>query len=354
MTRNVGIKCPTLFKKTILLSLILILFCFNLYSNDSKTKLKTKVEIIQLAPRTLNNYTTYVGTLQPVTKVDLSSEIAGIIEMLKVDTGTPVKTGEIVVQIDTRRQKLNKRLNESNYNLALEDYNREKALLTKNLSTPAKVSNLKNKLEVNRLSLELAKLDLMKSRVKAPISGVVSSKFIEAGEYVRVGDKLLEILDISRVLGVVNIPEREIHYIHYGKEVKITIDALPDEIFKGYVKTIGLEADSKSRSFEIEVLINNAQKKLLPGMLVRAQLLKMSLPRQIIIPRHTIQEGEEGSFVYTLNNETAIKKFINLGISINDEVQVTSGLKFGDLLIETGQQLVSPNEQVDVISMKKQ
>ncbi len=338
---------------------MLTIFCLvipvhQVFAGDQSQTIRTKIEALQLSPRSLKNYSSYVGHLKPITKVSISSEIAGVIEVLNVDQGSRVTEGEIMVQIDTKRQLLNNQLNKSNYELALKDYNREAKLLSKKLSTPAKVAELKNKMEVNRLRLQLSELDLVKSRIKTPIKGLVSNPTIEMGEYVRVGDKLLEVLDISKVLALINIPEREIQYIELGKDVGITIDALPGEVFPGKVTTRALEADMRSRSFEVEVEIDNTDQKLLPGMLVRARLLKIHLENQILIPRHAIQEEEKGSFVYLVKNSAIEKRHVAIGLSLDKEVQILDGLRVGDVLVETGQQLVSPNEKVEVISLSKQ
>lgn len=321
---------------------------------ENGSNIRTKVEVLELAPRVLNIFSTYVGHLEPNTKVSISSEIAGVVEHLAVSQGSLVKKDELLIQIDTKRQLLNKQLNESNYRLALQDYERESKLLEKNLTTPAKVAALKNSLDVNRLRLELAELDVVKSQISAPINGVISKQLIEIGEYVRVGSELLEVLDLSKVLGIINVPEREIRFIQTNKEVVLSVDALPGASFLGVVSKIGLEADMQSRTFKVEILIDNPEVKLFPGMLVRARLLKVNLNNQVVIPRHTIQEEEQGSFVYIIKNNRVTKRIVKVGISIDNDVQILSGLNFKERLIHSGQQLVAPDELVDVIAVKQQ
>lgn len=323
-------------------------------AQDSSWKKRTKVEVIQLSPQVLKSYSTYIGHLKPKSRVKISSEIAGVIENLDLDVGAEVKAGQVVARIDTRKQRLNRKLNQSNYELALEDYKREKKLAEKKLSTAANLSELKNKVEVNKLKLELSTLDLNRSEIKSPINGVVKAKYVEAGEYIGVGKKVIEIIDLSEVLAVVHVPEREIRFTSIGKKVQVLADAQPNRTFIGAVKTIGLEADTKSRSFEIEIAVSNPGRILLPGMLSRVKMLKHSLNNQLVIPRHTIQEESTGSFVYIVKNGRTIKRAVKLGISTSEEVQVISGLTFGDYLVESGHQLITPRELVSVIKLRKQ
>ena len=336
-----------------ILSTILVSFCL-LPTYGAETKKLTKVEVLKISPRQLRSFGSYVGYLTPAKRVTASSEIAGIIQRADFTIGDTVNKGDVLVEFDTERLKMSKNLRQSNYDLALMDYSREKSLYIKKLSNMAKVAALKNRLDVAKISLDLAKLDLKKSKVFAPLSGIVKIKYVEKGEYLGPGKKVVEILEISSVLAKVDIPEQDIQFAKKGKRVVTLFDALPNKQFTGIITSIGVEADRRSRSFPIEVSIHNPNGSLLPGMLARARLLKTALNNQILIPRHAIQEDEKGSFVYVANSTKVKKKYIQTGISYKNRVQVKSGLKFGEFLIETGQQLVTAGDTVKIIKIKKQ
>lgn len=342
-------------KPGMLFCLLIVLVLVQSADTKSAEKRKiTKVEVIKLAPRRLVSYATYIGHLKPVNRVTLSAEIAGTIAKAPFMVGQRVKNGELLVQFDTRSLELNLKMNQSNYTLALMDYKREKNLYIKKLSTLAKVASLKNRLDVSKVRLDMSKLELEKSRILSPLDGVIKEKFVERGEYIGPGKKVAEIIDISSVLAEVNIPEKDIRFVKPNKKIRVTLDALEGKQFQGYVKTIGLEADLKSRSFEVEVAVQNPDRELLPGMLARLKMLTLSIDRQVVIPRYTIQEEEDGSFVYAVKNNRTEKRPIKLGISVAGEVQVLSGLKFGEYIVETGQQLVTDQEIVKIIEIKKQ
>lgn len=346
---------PRLLKSLLLLTLSISFIFIKTADTKSIEKRKvTNVKVIKLAPRKLVNHSYHIGHLNPVSRITVSSELAGKIEKADFLVGQKIRNRQILVKFDTKRLKLNRDLNQSNYNLALMDYKREKSLFVKNLSTFAKVASLKNRLDVNKFKLELSILDLEKSNVKSPLSGVVKTKYIDEGEYVGPGKKLLEIIDISKVLAQINIPEHEIQFVKTGKRVNVSLDTLPNKTFKGKIKTIGLEADKNSRSFRVEIEVDNPRQELLPGMLVRIKMLTLSMKKQILIPRHAIQEEEKGSFVYIIKKSISVKKRVKIGLTLKDEVQILSGLKFGDHLVETGQQLITDHELVKVVRIKKQ
>lgn len=315
---------------------------------------RTKVELLQLTPQSLRSFANYVGHLEPKTSVTISAELAGILDNISVEQGSVVDKGQTIAQIDTERLSLTYQLKKSDYELASKDYEREMQLVKKKISTDAKLSSLKNRRDVSKLLLELAKLDLDRSRVVSPISGLVKAKYIESGEYTGKGAKLVEVFDISSVLAIINIPERDIRFVKKGKPVEVVVEAYPSRRFTGQIKTVGLEADQKSRSFEIEVLVDNKEQLLYPGMLTRVQMLKFDLTRQIVIPRHTIQESESGSFVYVVEDGRTQKRAVRIGISVLDKIQILGGLQFGDYLVDSGHQLITSDELVSVIKLRKQ
>ncbi|NQU64707.1 MAG: efflux RND transporter periplasmic adaptor subunit [SAR324 cluster bacterium] len=342
-------------RSSILICMLLVFILGKTADTKSAERKKiTNVEVIKLSPRKLMNYATYIGHLKPANRVTLSSEIPGVIQKAAILTGQSIKKGEVLIQFETQKLLLNKRLTESNYSLALMDYEREQSLFLKNLSTLAKVSALKNRLDINKVQLDMTKLELEKSKIISPLNGVIAKKYVEEGEYIGLGKMIVEVIDIDSVLAVVNIPELEIRFVKLNKQINITLDALKGKQYVGFIKTISLEADPKSRSFAAEVEILNPDRDLLPGMLARLKMLTLSIDRQVLIPRHTIQEEENGSFVYIVKDNRSVKKRIEIGISVNNEVQVVSGLNFGDFIVETGQQLITDQEPVKVVEIKKQ
>ena len=306
----------------------------------------------------------------------------------------------------TRQLTITHDLSRSNYELALADYNREKKLATRKLSTQSKVETLKNRMQVAKFKLELSRLDLEKSKINtketqnsskqftqngeyvnkkrkqinslknqvainlfrtkltgleleksmimAPISGIVSKKMVDLGEYVGKGKQIFEVINIKKIQALVNIPETEIRFVRLGKRMDISLDALPDRKFRGVIKKRAVEANLRSRSFAIEVEINNAKRELLPGMLARIKMPTLNLKNQLLISRHAIQEDEKGSYVYVVENKQSQKRMLQLGINQDNLVQVLGGLNFGDQLITTGQQLITDRESVNVLTVHKQ
>ncbi|MBF0288788.1 MAG: efflux RND transporter periplasmic adaptor subunit [SAR324 cluster bacterium] len=314
----------------------------------------TNVETLELVARQLELKSTYVGYLEPFERVSIRSEADGTAEKIGFDEGQSVKKGEVLVNISTVRLGLKEKLARANYEFAESEYKTEKTLFDRQVSTASKLDSYKTKRDVEKINLEIAQYDLEQSKVKSPISGVVKSKTINIGEVVGRGQELFEIMDISRVLASIHIPEREMMFVTPGKKVKIRIDAIPGIVFTGEVKTLGLEADLQNRSFPAEIIINNSERQLLPGMMARVEMVTTAVANEIIIPRHAVLEREHGRIVFVENNEIALEKPVQLGTIIKDEVQVIFGLQPGEKLVVTGHQFLADQEKVHVSSARQQ
>jgi membrane fusion protein, heavy metal efflux system len=217
-----------------------------------------------------------------------------------------------------------------------------------------KLERFLNARDINKVQQDLALLNLEKSKVKAPFTGVVKRKYAQNGGYIKSGEVLLEIMNISKVLAKINIPEKDIQYLKPGQIVKVTLDALPEQLLKGTIKTIGLEADTNSRSFPAEVIVDNSDRNLLPGMMTRAETIALSLSNQIMIPSHAVLEREYGKVVFVVKNAKAVEKNVSLGTAVENKVQVLSGLNVGDRLVVSSQQFIANNETINIIATSKQ
>ena len=214
----------------------------------------------------------------------------------------------------------------------------------------AHLNNYRNRMLIHQANLKLADLELEKSKIKAPFSGIVKQKMVQLGGFIQKGKDLLEVMDISNVMVRVNIPEQEMKFAALGKEVAVRLDAALGEKFAGRIKTLGLEADLKCRCFPAEIEIKNKEQKLLPGMMARVEMLAKSGQNQVIIPRHAVLERQRGSVVFVVNNGQAVQRSVKTGEMIGENIQILNGLTFGDLLIVVGQDLLTNDEFVKVVN----
>ena len=317
---------------------------------QSNNKKKTNVRLKEIKPETLKIQTTYVGSLLPNQRVLMRSQIDGVIENINFEEGDEITKEKKLIDISTKELQLKLKIAIADSNLAEINIKRDEKLASSNLISSSQLDQTRTRAESARLNKELARISLKKSLISSPLDGTVKTKHVKVGEFVRKGDKLVEILDLSRVIVKVNIPELEILEIKIGQKVEIALYIMEEIIFSGEVKNIGLEADSNNRTFPVEIHVSNSERMLRPGMLARSTFTKSIDDEQIVIPRHTILEKERGRVVYVFDKGKVFQRDIQIGLSQKDQVQVIKGLKKGELIVVEGHNKLSDGEEVNVVN----
>ena len=317
---------------------------------QSNNKKKTNVRLKEIKSETLKIQTTYVGSLLPNQRVLMRSQIDGVIENIYFEEGDEITKEKKLIDISTKELQLKLKIAIADSNLADINIKRDEKLASSNLISSSQLDQTRTRAESARLNKELARISLKKSLISSPLDGTVKTRHVKVGEFVRKGDKLVEILDLSRVIVKVNIPELEILEIKIGQKVEIALYIMEEIIFSGEVKNIGLEADSNNRTFPVEIHVSNSERMLRPGMLARSTFTKSIDDEQIVIPRHTILEKERGRVVYVFDKGKVLQRDIQVGLSQKDQVQVIKGLKKGELIVVEGHNKLSDGEEVNVVN----
>ena len=320
------------------------------FSSIGKNQKKTNIRIKQVNLESLSIQSTYVGYLLPNKRVLMRSEIDGVIEKIDFEEGDEITKGKRLVDISTKEHRLKLKIAITDSNLADINIKRDEKLADQNLIPNAQLDQTKTRAESARLNRELAEISLNKSLISSPLKGTIKTRHIKVGEFVRKGDKLVEILDIDKILVKVNIPEQEILSIQVGQNVEVALYIMEKKTFLGRVKNIGLEADSSNRTFPVEILVDNKERQLRAGMLARATFTKNVDQDQIVIPRHTVLERDQGRVVYVFEDGKAFRRDITIGLSQLDQVQVVQGLNKGELIVVEGHTKLTDGEEVNVVN----
>ena len=320
------------------------------FSSVGKNQKKTNIRIKQVNLESLSIQSTYVGYLLPNKRVLMRSEIDGVIEKIDFEEGDEITKGKRLVDISTKEHRLKLKIAITDSNLADINIKRDEKLAAQNLIPNAQLDQTKTRAESASLNKELAEISLNKSLISSPLKGTIKTRHIKVGEFVRKGDKLVEILDIDKIIVKVNIPEQEILSIQVGQNVEVALYIMEKKTFLGRVKNIGLEADSSNRTFPVEILVDNKERQLRAGMLARATFTKSVDQDQIVIPRHTVLERDQGRVVYVFEDGKAFRRDITIGLSQLDQVQVVQGLNKGELIVVEGHTKLTDGEEVNVVN----
>jgi membrane fusion protein (multidrug efflux system) len=267
---------------------------------------------------------------------------------VKFEEGEQVSKGRVLAHISTKELKVRRDMAQADFQLAEINYQRNLQLDSKQLIARSILDQSRTQRQLAKYNWDLAEVQLQKSLVKAPISGVVKVRSVEPGEYLKVGMKLSEILDLRKMRVDLDVPELDIAKLQKGQTVKIELYAEPGKLYDGKIHRIGVEADTQTRSFPVEVQMANPKQRLRSGMLAKVSIDLGISENQVVIPRNAIIEGELERVVFVASEGKALRRVIETGISEDNRVQVISGLQHGESLIVEGQTRLINNEPINI------
>ncbi|MCO4760371.1 MAG: efflux RND transporter periplasmic adaptor subunit [Myxococcales bacterium] len=201
---------------------------------------------------------------------------------------------------------------------------------------------------------KIAKASLAKLIVRAPMSGTVTQRGIEIGEIASPGMPLVTISDYSTVKLIAEVPERNIGRLKVGDKVPLTVPALGDKAFEGTVSLLPMQADARTRTYDVEILVDNDKGQLRGGMSARLSLLLDRRQEQVVIPLHAVIDEPTAtlskitSVVFVVKDGRAHRVEVTTGAMQARTVLIEKGLTGSEQLIVVGQRRVVDGDAVRV------
>lgn len=294
-----------------------------------------KVRILQSA--TVEDDLELMGTFEPWQDIVLSAINMGVIGWQGIEEGAFVESDQELLRIDTAELLVSLAQMKAQHKLATNELERIKSMEKEGISSPQSHDRAATDYEIADVNLRSTELKIADGLVQAKFTGVVDTLHIKEGEYVKVGDPLIRLVQVDRLKLIVGIPERDVMYFSKGDPVGVTLDAYPDEHFAGTIYLVAATAEVSTHTFSTEIELDNSAGKLRPGMIAQARLVRQEFPNSIMIPIFSMMTSDIGRHVFIDDNGQARHTEIDTGFLLGNMVYVREGLDDGDRLIVLGQ-----------------
>lgn len=340
-----------LFKQIALLVTATSLFAIGCSSEDDameeeESVTSAVVDTVTLEETTFVEYIDLTGVTEPIRSATLAPEVAGRITTYNLAEGADVKKGDTLLKVDTKQAGAQIAEMTAQINQAELDIARTERLIERGLSSQQQLEQLRTQRESLAQSKRAAQVGVGNSRLRAPFSGTVLEESAELGEYASPGSVVARIGDLSTIKIIAHLPERQIRYVKKGNIANVIVPAL-DQSFEGEVVRIGSESNSRSRSFPVEIHIDNADGAIRSGMRADVLLSKEVHENAVVVPRDVLRQGSQGNEAVTIRDGVAVANAVTLGTAYGRYVIVTSGLSAGDELVIRGQRDLIAGESLE-------
>lgn len=306
------------------------------------------VQVATLEPAPFTDSITLYGRVDAKERVRITAEIPGRIEGVPFSEGQTVGRGQTVARINARLMSAQVDQAAAAAELAEATFQRTKTLNAKQLASGADLEMARAQAAQSKAALEIARANLEKAVVRAPFEGQVTNVTAKVGELASPGVPLLEVVSLDHVIIHADVPERDISLLEMGSPVSVELEAYPGRSFEGNITEIGLVASHATRTFPVEVTLDNKERALRPGMLARIVLVRQRFDQVVVVPRDAVLDEVDGKSVYVVDGDTAHRRRVELGAARGRFALVRGGLDAGERLIVLGHRQVVDGQKVSV------
>ncbi len=360
--------------------LVFITFWFGYFHKSGKSSAvekKVSVEVEVVGTGSIKETIELTGWIKASAVVDVKSKVPGRIESLQavsddgdlivVEEGLRVKKGQQLAVIDhdvylaeVAAAGANVRARE----VELADARREKRRIAALYEGGSATEQSRDKaataadlaaasLTLARANLELAEINLRESTINSPIDGIVTSRHIDQGNLVKAGDRIVTVVDVKTVKIIVSAAEKYGAEVVVGTPAKIGVDAFSERQFNAKVYSIHPALDAQTHTIQIEIRLKNDDLLLKPGMFARVTLITERKDDVVVVGRDVVLGGKiDKPYVYVVEQAVARKRFVEVGITEAERVEITDGLKVGETLVVNGMNYLTDGIDVEIVRIE--
>ena len=347
--------------------------------------------------RPIDRYLRVTGSLMADAQAEVSAETAGRVIETPVERGTRVGEGALLVRIspsetsaqlqeaDANAAQIEARLGlaagrtfdrtrvpdvmnaKASLDLADAEFNRMKALLDQKVISQSEFDQRRTQLEAARQmyqaaqnqadqsyrSLEAARARVSLARkavadtsVRAPLNGLVAERLVSVGDYVTRGQKVATVVRVDPLRVEMTVPEQQVSLIKVGQQVRLTVDAYPNEVFEATVRFISPALRSDQRALTVEAIAVNNDGRLKPGLFATALVRQPDAAPALLVPASAVETIAGTSRVYVVKDNTIDERIVTTGERVDAQVEITSGVAKDEKVAAEPKGRLSDGQQV--------
>jgi len=348
-------------KKSILFiaaALIVISGCRNQDQNlNADVEIPVSVNDIKL--KSIEEFINTTGTAFPKGEILLKSKITASYYLEKNpktgkfwQLGDKVQSGALIARLEDKEyvNSIKLETNELNLELTESELKKQESLYEKGGVTLKDLKTASINYANAKTTVENSKLQLEKTRIVAPIDGViVDLPYYTQSTQIETGSTIAKIMDYQVMYMDVSLPEKYISVIKPGQLVKLTNYTIPDDTIIGNITQLSPAINADTRTFKGNISINNPNLLLRPGMFVKADIVTNHKDSVIVIPKSIILSRQKGKTVFIVDRGVAAERIIETGLENITDVEVTRGLTKNERVVTSGFETLSNRSKVKII-----
>jgi membrane fusion protein (multidrug efflux system) len=278
---------------------------------------------------------TLPGTLEALRTVRIFNQEEGMLVQLHAREGDRVKQGQLLAQLDDRLIRAELSRAEANLKQAQLDLQRQENLAAQKLTSEDAIARARTAAATAQADAELYRTHLLYTRITAPFAGLISERYMEAGDVTPKLSHLFTLIDTRLLKAKVFVPENLLPYLALHDAVSVEVDAEGNQTFNGKISRIYPALDSSTRQGTIEIEFDPGENSVLSGQMCRVVLQGRASSR-LMIAFDALRHDNDGAFVYVIKDQHARHVPVQTGVQQQDLIEIMQGLAAGDVVVTKG------------------
>jgi len=341
-------------KIIIVLAVVISVIVGVLLHNKSLMAAKSKNETIEAYPVTVafvqsekvTNNLELIGTITANNDVAIVSEAQGRVVKVLAQVGDYKFAGSVLFLLDDELKLEAYKTSEVNYLKAKKDYERYGALYKGKSVTDAQYEQAKLAYQASESQYVLAKREYNDTKITTPISGIVTSRIVDVGNYVNKASIVANVVDISKLKVKLNVAEKDAFKLKTNDNVSVTTDVYPGVEFSGKISSISSKGD-EAHTYPVEiVLANTKEHPLKSGMFGSVSFTSIHNSELLAMPREALVGSIKDAKVFVVEGGIAKMKNVLIGNAFENWLEIKNGLNPGDKIVVNGQNNLQDNDKV--------
>lgn len=288
-----------------------------------------------------------VGSLVAVQQVMIAPESPGQVTQILFESGQVVKTGQVLVRLDTQVESAQLASADADQKLQKAQHERTKRLFETNALSKAELDTAEARLAQSDAQVANLRGVIDRKTVRAPFSGRLGIRQVDPGAYVNSGTPIVTLQALGQMYVDFNMPQQRLAQLANNQVVNITSDAFPGRTWEGKISTVDAAVDESTRNVRVRAVVDNKDEALRPGMFVDIAVLLPNTEKVVVVPATAVAYAPYGDRVFVIQERDVEGKpgekekfvtqtIVRLGERRGDFVAVTSGLQAGAQVVTSG------------------
>lgn len=312
---------------------------------------KVPVETITLEQQDIKNTYKTTAVLEAKSESKVTNKVTGMIKSVLVEEGMLVKQGQILAEIDDESYQLEFEKASIDLESATAEYNRSKPNKGKQLISAKDLEKLEFLVKSRHNQQKITAIKVRDSKVRAPISGVIASRSVKAGNMTSSADsEMFHIVALNTLQGVVYLPEAQMNAVHLGQKASLNFPANDDKSISAKISLISPIIDTKSGTFKVTLQVDNNTGMLKPGMFAKVALTLDEHKNVAVVPLKALLITDSETSLFVIEDNKAKKIVVETGYEEGGLVEILTPLATNTQIVIVGQQSLKKDSLVTVIN----